>query len=715
MAAQDAGNTFLNGFTVKSGSKNYVFTKQSIAEGDSSKFYSVTLTSDASISSYNAQNQGTFYTIDGSAVTQNDLNLQGDGVDQYLIGSSTKANTLWGGAGNDTLHGGSAGNIFRYTNGKDIVENYDIAKDNVSVGSGVKFTEGKFASDKLTFKVDGNNQLTFANATEASKISLNGGGYLTKDGQASGESATRTFKLFSGTKGKVDFTGDAYSETFASIDASAVKNQAVTLVGKSLASGTTNYILYDGNKKHDVIEYGGGQISVSNFEGGYDKLNMDAFGVSGFSVDDSDNVVISLGSDSNNVVSLAGAKDKEVLLHDETNKGNSYSKMFFHANGVLYDKAKATSATLWSGASDYTAEDSVKKVTVKDSSVSGVSITANAKYNTNIDASAAGGSVSLYSGAKNDKFTGSAANADTFIYSAGKDVINGFVTTSDAADQISLGSNELTAAKISAGKKSLKFTFDSKNVLTVKGESMNSATVTVDGAAYSFGKNAIISGTNVSLTSQFGGTYNVKKSGGKYIDGELVSKNLTFKGTSSAESLIGGAKKTTFKGGGGADSLVGGEGKDTFFYAKGDKDTVTIAKFDFSKDKLKIAGGTIAKNGITSLESGGVQFAMKKDKGTDAAAVGWFDVKSFTKDNVAVTDASKVAIKANNTYYWFAEGGEILASDETSTVAAGALITSISKVSNSQISDYEVIELNYATNLVKSNVAVQVTTGPKSK
>ena len=110
--------------------------------------------------------------------------------------------------------------------------------------------------------------------------------------------------------------------------------------------------------------------------------------------------------------------------------------------------------------------------------------------------------------------------------------------------------------------------------------------------------------------------------------------------------------------------------------------------------------------------------------GKNSSESGWFKVTSFTKDNTAVTDTSKVAIKANNTYYWFAqeniteqvttEGGD----GSTVTVAKqGDLITySDKKASKSDISGYEVIELNYSTNLVKAGIASVVSsTNDKAK
>ena len=75
-------------------------------------------------------------------------------------------------------------------------------------------------------------------------------------------------------------------------------------------------------------------------------------------------------------------------------------------------------------------------------------------------------------------------NADMFVYTKGKDVIQDFTT----ADQISLsGSNlNLGEAKITASKNSVKFKFGSKDVLTVKptsGGDLRSSAISIGGAA----------------------------------------------------------------------------------------------------------------------------------------------------------------------------------------------------------------------------------------
>ena len=80
-----------------------------------------------------------------------------------------------------------------------------------------------------------------------------------------------------------------------------------------------------------------------------------------------DSAGVSLTAGTNTVAILGeNIRDKEVLLHDSTSKNNSYTKMVFHETGVLYDKAKATSATVTSGytSDSFSAEKYSSLVTV---------------------------------------------------------------------------------------------------------------------------------------------------------------------------------------------------------------------------------------------------------------------------------------------------------------------------------------------------------------
>lgn len=99
---------------------------------------------------------------------------------------------------------------------------------------------------------------------------------------------------------------------------------------------------------------------------------------------------------------------------------------------------------------------------------------------------------------------------------------------------------------------------------------------------------------------------------------------------------------------------------------------------------------------------------MTNGKKDNTNTVGSFKLE--TKNN---KDNKKIAIKANNTFYWFAEGGETLyTTDEESGGAASAdqLITLSRKVTAREMSGCAIIDLGYSTNLTKSNnVAFKVT------
>ena len=398
-------------------------------------------------------------------------------------------------------------------------------------------------------------------------------------------------------------------------------------------------------------------------------------------------------------------------------RSNSFSKYVFAKTGVLYNKEKKpTEATIYQNvAGNFTPDDnSIKKIFVNEG-VTDKNIASSDNKST-LDASAANG-VSLTGGAKNNRFIGSGDYGDMFIFNGGKDMVNNFSVAEGKTDSISLNDSfGFDDAKITVSRKSLKFKFDSKNALTLKSDDTVSA-VSVEDTSYTFAKNAYstTAGT-VSLTSQFSGSFKTDdknfSANSTLVYGDNVAKNLTFKGTSNAESLMGGEKKTTFKGGGGADSLVGGTGKDIFFYAKGDKDTATIANFDFGTDKLKIANGTI--HTITAGNDA-ITFEMSSGKKGDTSTVGTFKLTSYSNNNqqTALSDTvtSKVAIKANNTYYWFAQS-DVTGQDEdgnnTTLANMGNLITLDRKVTTREMTDFHIIDLGYSTNLAKTGVAVKV-------
>ena len=628
-----------------------------------------------------------YATIDAALASA--ISIKGNSQDNRIIGSN-KGGSLNGGAGNDKLYvtdrESSVNYLFEHTEGNDLIEGFDDTHDTLAI-TPASITEAKGSGSKLALTISKDNSVTLKSDADIEKVSLKDDGYLTSKGYfatvatendadaeietgTATEPKTGTFKLFANAKGKIDLTDTPYKDTgIKTIDATNATKQSVTLT----ADKTVETVKLAANKNKDLFEYGGGTVSITGYEAGIDKLNIaDVGAVSLFTVDGTG---VSINAGNNNVLSLQGAlTDQEVLIRDG-GKSNSFSKFVFHKTGVLYNKAKKPNeATIYNNlvkGEAFIADDSVKKIFLQGG-VSGVSI-GSGNNNTLIDASEANG-VSLIGGAKNNKFIGS-AGADMFVYKGGKDNIQDF----DAKDEITLdGDFDLNGAKISASNKTLKFKFTSKNTLTLKSDStINSATI--NGGDYTFSKNAVGLNGTVSLTNAFSGTYNLAKDANdNTVDGSDVRKNLTFKGTDAAESLVGGQKKTTFKGGGGDDTFVGNENsKDIFFYAKTDSGDKTIENFGFGSknDKIKIANGTIktiskSGNDITFSTNGG---------------------------SLKVKDAgSEVLIKANNTFYWFDDSNNLITAD-----------TKVTKAQAQAATGYEILDLNYSTNLVKSNLATK--------
>ena len=465
----------------------------------------MTLTSAATVK---ALDGNTNYNAINALAAAGAVSLVGNNYANTLTAGNNNS-TLDGGDGNDNLRGGSGTDVFVYgdKSGKDIIYGYG-ATDSLTVDA-TKITSGTTNSNTgdLVFKIDNNNSITFKPTgdkedQEVTKVLLTvadgNAASLTKDGVL--DSADSILTAFAEQKGKVDISdASVYGGIAKGIDASNIKKNAITMVGG--ANGGT--FTFAANKKADVFEYGGGAVSLSNYETDTDKIDLGEASWQSFSVDSTG---VSLSTDKG-VVSIGGAQGQEVLLHDATGKNNSFSKMVFYANGVLHDKkTNPTTAILSAGAGDtvegssenkrYTAASSIKEITV-GKGVTAISVQAGSK-NTVIDASAAGDNVTLISGNGNDKFTGKEKGADTFVFTAGKDVITNY----EKDDVIMAEGFNLGDAKITQSKKSITLKFDSKNSLAIKSDD-TIGEIKIGENTYSFGKNAVIT----DGVASFGCTY----------------------------------------------------------------------------------------------------------------------------------------------------------------------------------------------------------------
>ena len=718
--------TFVGGsassISLASGTTYYTLDKNSIASGKS-----ITLTSNYTTTESAFNSDGIYDSIKASSVTSA-ITIAGNDDANYIVGSN-KGGSIDSGAGHDSIdvsgRDDNAEFIFRHTSGNDSINGFDGSKDKLTIDDTSSIKNAKLSSGKITFTVDTKKSLILK-GDNLEKVSLTSNDYLTKDGVVT-FGGTSSFKLFSSASGKIDLTDTLYGgSSIASVNASEVRNQSITLVADESGGSFT---FYDKNKKKDVLAYNGGSVTVTNYEAGKDKISLGAdsivsFEIATVTVNEQERKDVKLSVSDGGEISLVGAAGSEVLVQHSINKN---SKMIFADSNVLQDKDKRpTAVTILSAhTGDYTAPDTVKKITL-ESGVTGTTITAGNKNNTTVDANKAG-DVTLVGGKKDDKLIGSTLAANVFVYKAaeaggnkaGKDIIEGF----DSSDSVSLGAEFKleNVQKVAAGSTSVKLTFDNNNTLTIKGAKGQLDTIKVnnnnaEATNYSFKKNAIISGGIASLTS--GASGGVKLSslgeGVHTVDASKVTKNnLTLTGTTSADSIVSGGKKATLQGGGGNDVLVGGDGKDTFFYSKNAGD-VTIQKFDFANDNLKIANGTISK--IESI-SGGVKFIMTDGKKGSPNSASFSVNTSISGSDSGAIDPNKIAIKANNTYYWFAkedveEEVTVKGSTDKETIkvaSAGDLITS-STVKKSDVTSagYGIIDLGYSTNLTKLTNGVSV-------
>ena len=114
-------------------------------------------------------------TLDAMAITH-ELKITGNDKANLILGSSTKANTIQGGGGDDTLQGGSKADIFVYTegDGNDKIIGYD-AGDIISIVSGIVDYNHSKENETVVLKIgNGNISITGAAGKYLSYYDKNG-------------------------------------------------------------------------------------------------------------------------------------------------------------------------------------------------------------------------------------------------------------------------------------------------------------------------------------------------------------------------------------------------------------------------------------------------------------------------------------------------------------------------------------------------------------
>ena len=346
----------------------------------------------------------------------------GEGADS--INNSGSNVSINGGAGNDTLTGGAGKDFFIYTSGADVITNYTLGEDVISLGA--EYTTAGLVGDDYVFNFGGgssltlkdikiDDELTFINASGSTiKIIALPLGLSYNDDKT----ALTASSLFSGNEINL---GD-YNSKVRSIDASAL-SVAVNLVGNNYSNTLTGGAGADsltGGKVNDTFVYTSGADVITDYTTGEDiiSLNTTATYVGGLNGSD---YVFDFGSGSSLTLKDVEVGDKLRVVNASGSsltinallKGLSFNE---NETGLIADTLFAESEI---NLGDY--DNKVRSIDAAALS-SAIKLVGNNYSNT------------LAGGAGSDSLTGGAGN-DLFVFGGGSDVITDYAT----GDRINLG------------------------------------------------------------------------------------------------------------------------------------------------------------------------------------------------------------------------------------------------------------------------------------
>ena len=553
--------------TMEVNGSNYSVTSDRITDYTDPAAKAVTLTSGFEGSYY-----GTHLTygkgvvdVDASNASTDKLNITGHKATDALNfkGAENAANSLTGGAGDDTLQGGSKDDVlkgnagadtFVQSGGTDTISDYTPGEDVISLTSALK--KGELVNDDV--------KLTLANNDVI----------LILDGKA--QSITTVFEgveetlVYSPVPVDSHADGDDLIITFADGDTVAYEGQAddtvtLTASGKNYsvtsdritdytdasAKSVTLTTGFEGTYYGMHLGYGKGVTAVDAANASTESLNLTGHKAT---------VDINLIGAENAANSLTGGKGNDTLTgggNDDVLKGNKGNDLFIQSGGtdtiVDYtegeDKISLTSA-LKSG--EMVNDDVV--LTLENDDVIVIVGGKGQSITTVFDGVE---EVNVYSPVPVD------SHAD------GDDLI---VTFSDG-DEVTYEGRASGRVNISAGGKKYAVTFDRITDVTdanAKGVSLTSGyTGTYYGMHQTYAKGV----TTVDATGASSDTLNI--TGHKTTDGVALKgadgavNSIT--GGSGADTLAGGSGNDTLKGNAGADTFVQSGGTDTFVdYTQGE-------------------------------------------------------------------------------------------------------------------------------------------------
>ena len=574
-------------------------------------------------------------TITASAVTT-PIEIYGNKNANYIIGNASKQNTLHGGAGNDTLKGGSiltgdaGSDVFVYSGGNVRITDYTANADKISV-EGKTISDAALSGKDLVLTYGKNDTLTIANG-KGKKITFMEGKtakqYIFEDGKQFNAGKTEVTLLSSATQ----LNGNSYS---ALVTTDATKtSKAVSITGNAkdnkITAGAKGSTL-NGGKGNDTLTGGAGidvfvydlnsgNEVIQNYTSGQDKISLSSGAkISSFTVSKAGDAVLKVD---NNTVTLKKVGNENISANGKkitVVNTNGESTLTYYTDRIADDKGVTLNSTF--KGKTFTAGNGI--VTVDASQVtSAVKLNGNDKDNV-LTGGAAADTVSGSTG--NDKIAGNAGN-DSLSGSDGNDTLSG-----------GAGKDKLLGG---SGNDSLNGGNDAD---TLSGEA---------------GKDTLLGGKgNDYLT---GGDEADSLDGGAGNDKLLGDAgNDILKGNTGNDKLLGGAGNDSLYGGAGNDTFSGGDGNDLFVYESGN-DVIT----DYaSGDKVSLGGAitksavkgssvvlTINQNTLTLKNAKGKQLTLINTAGNESTSIiGGLKLTNSSKASATVPAYSEFADASSRT------------------------------------------------------------------
>ncbi len=567
----------------------------------------VTITSDYSLSSFNASKYTSLQAIDASG--RSAISITGNGLNNIIYGGTGNGSinggvgddTLVGGNGKYTLTGGSGNDVFVYSGNDNyyVITDYTEGDDTISV-SGATIDSGMLSGNDVIFSV-GDGVLKLKKAKGKTVTLMDGtinnkylnGEFVDDTEEASGITVTLS-SAFDGT-----FSLDSYNsilnEPAVNINASLATSKN-TIYGNDevnfIWAGTAGARIYTG--AGDDFVFGGagndticiyddeGNDTIYNYKNGdciY--LANDAAQFKNISVSGSDVLIYTQNGET---ITVKNAREQRIYIYDYQSEGsttyrNTFGKITMNGTSVTLD-------------SDYTGvfDPSYYAASIVDIDASLIKNTMSVygTSTTNVISSGDVG-ISIYAGAGNDTIYSGNGN-DSIRYTSGNDVIYNY-KTGDFIDfgtnninyqfsYVSFSDDDVILNTKSGNKITLKDAIDQK--IHIRGNNPESFNI-----ESTFGK-VTFSDTTAILASDYSGTFNPAHYTNTVmdIDASSVSGEAIIYGNSNANVIYGGT---------GYSYIYAGAGNDTIYASSGG----SYIDGGAGNDYISLTGGSnaIAYNG----------------------------------------------------------------------------------------------------------------------